>query len=297
MSVFTWDLQGPLGRQHFLSPAFSQVLPFWIHRLDQRNLLFARPSFDLFFPANSGADVAERFVIDQSVNVVPAGEPKSLFALVLQRPPVQAVGDPGVERSGKAGKDVNVIEALLAEHERKGNGSILSDKRSLSGNILGILQAQKRGLQNDKSLASSFDCPAPSASTGSMAISTNRYHAFFLQIPQQLVEFPLILVVVLPLGKIRDVVFADFAGPVFAAVSVKTFPRLAEKVFENQHSTARPTASRGRRDRSAFRRTPPVFVPCSFPVTPLFVPCYECEEEVAKGPWNRGFACLRGPKR
>ena len=117
MFVFIWDLQGPRGRWHCLSPTFGQVLPFRIHRLNQGNLLFARPSFDLFFPANGGTDIAERFVINQSVNIVPAGEPRRLFAPVLQSSPVQAVGDAGVERSGKTGKNVNVIEALFPEHK------------------------------------------------------------------------------------------------------------------------------------------------------------------------------------
>jgi hypothetical protein len=47
--------------------------------------------------------------------------------------------------------------------------------------------------------------------------------SFFL-VPYKLLELFLILVVVFPLGEIRNVVFADLAGRILPPVGVKAFP-------------------------------------------------------------------------
>src|SRR5262249_18503427 len=106
----------PRWRRKFFPPSFSQVLPLWIHRLDQSNLLFASPALDFLFPTNRRPHVREDFVIDQLVDIILAGEPGGLLALMLQSAVVDAVGDAGVKRAGKARQNVHVVEPLLSRH-------------------------------------------------------------------------------------------------------------------------------------------------------------------------------------
>lgn len=63
------------------------------------------------------------------------------------------------------------------------------------------------------------------ASASSVALSASDY-ALALQVTEKPVEGSLVGVVVFPTAEIRDEVFADFAGRVFARVGVKTLPIL-----------------------------------------------------------------------
>jgi len=52
-------------QQHFATPSLRQVLPAWIHLLDERNLLISSPPFDLFFSGYGFSHVIKRFVVNQ----------------------------------------------------------------------------------------------------------------------------------------------------------------------------------------------------------------------------------------
>ena len=106
----------PRRSWRFLAPSFRQVLPFCIHRLNQGNLLLPGPALDFLFPADRGKHIAEDLVIRQPVYIVPAGEARRFFVLMLQCAFVYAVGDTGVKCARKAGENVDLIKPRLSRH-------------------------------------------------------------------------------------------------------------------------------------------------------------------------------------
>jgi len=92
-----------------LVPTFAQVAPIGIHRGNQVQLLATDPSFDRFFPRDSGTHVGEAFVIEQSVNVVLLCESGNLFVPMLQDPGLEPAGYASVESTRLIGENINVI--------------------------------------------------------------------------------------------------------------------------------------------------------------------------------------------
>ena len=106
--------------QHRSSPVFCQVLPAWIHPLNERDLLLATPSFNLLFTRDSFEHIVKNFVVNQSDTLVGFREPFYLECFVLKHPCVQMTCNAGVQRASEAGHDVDPILVLsLQAHEGK----------------------------------------------------------------------------------------------------------------------------------------------------------------------------------
>src|SRR4029077_4995119 len=77
------SLQGVSPEAHFASPVFSQVLPAGIGFFNQRNLLLAPPSLELFFAADRTLHVAICLVKNKPVDFIFLGEALNGIHLVL----------------------------------------------------------------------------------------------------------------------------------------------------------------------------------------------------------------------
>jgi hypothetical protein len=101
----------------YIGPRFRQIVPVWIHRFDQANLLASTPSLDFFLAIDRRVGIDEAFVIDEAGEVVTAREAGDEFVFVLEGTMGQVAGDAGVQDMGARSvrHDVN-IEALGLEH-------------------------------------------------------------------------------------------------------------------------------------------------------------------------------------
>src|SRR5215469_12342731 len=97
------------------------ILPARILALDQCNLLFSAPAFELLFAGDGIANVVETFPIHEPGAMVGAGEAVECPALVLTDAAVDVVGDADVERAGAAGEDVDPIVMLHGENSWEGS--------------------------------------------------------------------------------------------------------------------------------------------------------------------------------
>ena len=91
-----------------VEPRFTQVFPSRVLRFNQRSFLSPQPAFDRFFAGDGIADVLERFIVNQTMNFVIAGESRIDVVLVLPSAAIDVVGDAGVKHSRFAGQNVNV---------------------------------------------------------------------------------------------------------------------------------------------------------------------------------------------
>src|SRR6185312_11901633 len=82
--------------QQFPSPVFSQILPSWIHLLNQRNLLLSAPAFQLPFAALCHIYVVILFVIHQPIALVFLCESIDLSGFVLKNARVNKAGHANV---------------------------------------------------------------------------------------------------------------------------------------------------------------------------------------------------------
>src|SRR5208283_192872 len=82
-----------------------------IERPDKRQLLFAAPVFDLFFPADGGTHVREGFKIDESSDVVGCGESRVKLGFVLGYAAFEEIGYAGVEDARSACQDIDMVNS------------------------------------------------------------------------------------------------------------------------------------------------------------------------------------------
>ena len=64
-------------KPHFAPPLFGEILPSWIRGFNQSYFLLPAPAFKLFFPRYRIHDVIERFVIDQTMDLILLGETRA----------------------------------------------------------------------------------------------------------------------------------------------------------------------------------------------------------------------------
>src|SRR5579884_101606 len=93
-------------------PALAQVVPAWIHRFDQRDLLLASESFQLLLTSDRRLDVVIAFVINQTMASVLLREAFEGAGFVLANARLQVAGYSDVEHAGKARHDVHGVEVL-----------------------------------------------------------------------------------------------------------------------------------------------------------------------------------------
>jgi hypothetical protein len=86
----------------YVVPVFAQVHPGWIDILDQRNLLFPPPAFELLFARNGFPDILISLEPDQAITVVPLHEAVVLFPFVFKDSPAQVTGDADVDSMAAA---------------------------------------------------------------------------------------------------------------------------------------------------------------------------------------------------
>src|SRR5258707_15829222 len=67
----------------FIAPVFRQVIPARIHRFDELYLFAAPPAFDFLFTIDRGVGIEEGLIVDESSQVVAAGESGGEFVLML----------------------------------------------------------------------------------------------------------------------------------------------------------------------------------------------------------------------
>src|SRR5215469_8474416 len=87
----------------------AQILPFRIHRLDQRDFAFPQPAFNRLFASYSQANIAEQFVIDELLRVVAGCESGHEFSLMLFDAPLQIIRYTRVEDARFAGHNVDAV--------------------------------------------------------------------------------------------------------------------------------------------------------------------------------------------
>ena len=72
-------------------PRFGQVLPIWVTRFNERDLLAPQPAFDLFFSSNCGVDVFGDLVIHQLCDVVLFGKSLRQYMTMLVYSPHEVI--------------------------------------------------------------------------------------------------------------------------------------------------------------------------------------------------------------
>lgn len=87
---------------------FGEVFEPWVGGADQVEFLLAAPAFELLLAGDGGADVDERFGVEQASAAVGFGEAFEGSVLVLLDARVEGAGDADVERARGAAHDVGV---------------------------------------------------------------------------------------------------------------------------------------------------------------------------------------------
>ena len=77
--------------------AVAKVAPVWVTLSNQSQLLISPPAFDLLFSCNRRKDVAERFNINQRVNLIAMGKTFYQSGLVLTDSFADIVGESDIQ--------------------------------------------------------------------------------------------------------------------------------------------------------------------------------------------------------
>src|SRR5260221_10034806 len=109
-------------------PLHTQVLPGWIDRYDEGDLLNAQPALDLFFALDRVANVLEAFKVDQSIKFVFRSKAGANSYLVLAHAPNEVACHSRVKRLGTVAHDVDKID-LGRKHLQISPGHRMSDCR------------------------------------------------------------------------------------------------------------------------------------------------------------------------
>ena len=89
----------------------AEITKCGIEGPDQRQLLFAAPVLDLFFPADRVAHIGEGLKIDEARNVVGSGESRAELGLVLGYATFEKIGYAGVEDAGGACQNIDMVNS------------------------------------------------------------------------------------------------------------------------------------------------------------------------------------------
>ena len=89
----------------------AEIIKCGIEGPDKRQLLFAAPVLDLFFPADRGAHICERLKIDEACNVVGSGESRAELGLVLGYAAFKKTGYASVEDTGSACQNIDMVNS------------------------------------------------------------------------------------------------------------------------------------------------------------------------------------------
>jgi hypothetical protein len=89
----------------------AEITKCGIEGPDQLQFLFAAPVFELFFPADGGAHIGEGFKIDESSDVVGCGESGAELGFVLGYAAFEKIGYAGVEDTGSAGQNIDIVNS------------------------------------------------------------------------------------------------------------------------------------------------------------------------------------------
>src|SRR5208337_1160604 len=68
----------------YIGPRFRQIVPMWIHRLDEANLLAPPPSFNFLLAIDRCVGIDKALVIDEAREVVAASEAGHEFVFVFE---------------------------------------------------------------------------------------------------------------------------------------------------------------------------------------------------------------------
>ena len=88
----------------------AKIAELRISEADQCKLLLAAPTLNLLLSRDCGTDVAERLEINKPVNSVHARETWNEVSLVLDHAAFEVVRDAGIEDTGPAREDVDVVD-------------------------------------------------------------------------------------------------------------------------------------------------------------------------------------------
>jgi hypothetical protein len=99
-----------------LEPSVAQIAPFRVRCLDQRDLLFAAPIFQLLFSCNRLHYGIVTLEVDKVGHVVFGRESTEEMHLVLKDALFQIACDSDVEYSALAAQDVNVVGFIAMTH-------------------------------------------------------------------------------------------------------------------------------------------------------------------------------------
>ena len=89
----------------------TEITKCGIEGTDHRQLLFAAPVLELFFPADGGAHVCEGFKIDESGDVVGCGESGAEPGLVLGYAAFEKIGYAGVQDARGACHYIDMVNS------------------------------------------------------------------------------------------------------------------------------------------------------------------------------------------
>jgi hypothetical protein len=79
-----------------VAPVLSQVMPMRIQGLDEGDLLAPSPAFNLFFAVDCWVRIEKALVLNETGQIVQAGETPDVFVLVLPDAACQVASDTGV---------------------------------------------------------------------------------------------------------------------------------------------------------------------------------------------------------
>ena len=89
----------------------TEITKCGIEGTDKRQLLFAAPVLELFFPADGGTHVCEGLKIDEAGNVVGCGESRAELGLVLSYAAFKKIGYAGVEDARGACQYIDTVNS------------------------------------------------------------------------------------------------------------------------------------------------------------------------------------------
>jgi|ERR1700691_1459901 len=93
---------------HLPSPGLRKVFELGIDRVNEVELLFAPPAFELFFPSDGCANVFVAFKIEQALAAVGRSETFQRALLMLHDAQIQIAGDANVKGACMAAENVDV---------------------------------------------------------------------------------------------------------------------------------------------------------------------------------------------
>jgi len=114
-----------------LEPLQTQIPPSGIDGNDQRNLLNSQPALDFFLAFNCTVYILEALEVNETVDLVLCGKPRSTSHLVLAHTSNEAIRDAGIERLRPICDDVNEVRLRRTHTDSPGLSVAQSTSPSL----------------------------------------------------------------------------------------------------------------------------------------------------------------------